>query len=327
MELRKDPVTRSWVVIREGPSKAWPAEHCPLCPGNEHLTPSPTLLTLPENSPAWQVRVFPHFDPLFRIEGETARVADGIYDRMNGVGAHEVIVELRDHDRHLSQASDEEISRVLEAYARRLLDLKKDDRFKYVSVFKNAGAGQEVPHSHSQVAATPFVPRRILHELRSARDYFELKERCLFCDMVRQELKEKTRLVEATDNYLALCPFASRVAYEVWVLPRRHAHCFERDPQASRYRAELAGLLRRSWQRLEQLVPDYHLALHTSPNTLTALERIGYWKSVEDDFHWHFELMPLPQHKPRPYLTKEVYFATVAPEAAAASLRSLPVDS
>lgn len=326
MELRKDPITRSWVVIRDGEPQEPAPQPCPFCPGNEGLTPPP-LLTLPESAPAWQVRVFPHSDPLFRIEGETARAADGIYDRMRAVGAHEVIVELPQHDRHLSQASSEEIAWVLEAYARRLTDLKRDDRFKYVSVFKNAGAvaGQRIPHAHSELAATTFVPRRLLHELRSAREYHQLKERCLFCDMLRQELSQKLRVVEATERYAAFCPFASRTPYEVWLLPRRHHHSFEADYARSPSRAELAGLLRRTLQRIEQLAEGYHLALHTSPNIIPTFERIGFWKSLEEDFHWHIELVPLLAHPPRPMIAKEVYFTTVAPESAAARLRAFPV--
>lgn len=330
MELRKDPITRSWVVIREGEPQEPAAQPCPFCPGNEQLTP-PSLLTLPEAASSWQVRVFPHFDPLFRIEGDTARAADGIYDRMRAVGAHELIVELPQHARRLSEASNEEVAWVLEAYARRLSDLKRDDRFKYVSIFKNAGlaAGQEIPHAYSELAATTFVPRRLLHELRSAREYHQLKERCLFCDMLRQELTQKARVVEATDHYAAFCPFASRTPYEIWILPRRHHHSFEADyprsaPEASG-RAELAALLRHTLQRVEQLAEGYHLTLHTTPNTIATLERIGYWKSLEEDFHWHIELVPLLAHKPRPYIAKEVYFTTVAPEAAAARLRAFSV--
>lgn len=325
-ELRKDPITRSWVVIRNGEPLAPAAQPCPLCPGNESLTP-PALLTLPEDAPNWQVRVFPHFDPVFRIEGETARAAEGIYDRMRPVGAHEVIVELPQHERCLTAASDEEVTRVLEAYALRLADLKKDDRLKYVSVFKNAGAaaGQEIPHSHSELIATTFVPRRVLHELRSARDYYELKERCLYCDMLRQELKQKERVVEATDNYAAFCPFASRSPYEVWILPRRHHHRFKDEFRHTGTRGELAGLLRHTLQRVEQAGEGYHLALHSAPNTVATLGKVGFWDSLEDDFHWHIEVVPLLPRKPRPYIAKEVYFTTVAPETAAARLRAFPV--
>jgi UDPglucose--hexose-1-phosphate uridylyltransferase len=324
MELRKDPITRSWVVIRED-AVAEPAPHpCPLCPGNEHLTPK-ALLTLPGKGAPWQVRVFPHFDPLFRIEGEAARAGDGLYDRMRGVGADEVVVELPEHGRRLSEATEAELVRVLEAYALRLSDLKKDERFKYVSVFKHTGAvaGQESFHACAQVAATPFVPRRVLHELRSAREYFQLKERCLFCDILRQELRQKSRVVEATDHYATVCPFASRAPYEVWLLPRRHRHSFEADYAYSKSRPELAGLLQRTLARVESVAEGYHLAVHTAPNTVADLGRVGYWKSLEEDFHWHIEIMPFVQRRLRPSLTKEVYFTDVAPETAAARLRAI----
>jgi UDPglucose--hexose-1-phosphate uridylyltransferase len=330
LELRKDPITRSWVVIREGGPRLPAVDPCPLCPGNEHLTPPPTLLSLPEAAGEWRVRVFPHFDPLFRIEGDTARAAEGIYDRMRLVGAHEIVVELRAHDRPLTRAADADLVWVLEAFARRLTDLKKDDRFKYVSVFKNAGpaAGQELRHAYAQIAATTFVPRRVLHELRSARDYHQLKERCLFCDMVRQELAQRVRLLEATDRFLAFCPFASRVPYETWILPRRHHHSFEADflHLGAPLRLELAGLLRRTLARVEGVTESYHLALHTSPNTTPTLERIGFWRTLEEDFHWHFELLPVTEPRPRPHFAKEVYFTTVAPETAATQLRGVPLD-
>jgi len=314
-------------MIREGAGAEPAPQPCPFCPGNEHLTPK-ALLTLPEKGAPWQVRVFPHFDPLFRIEGEAARAGDGLYDCMGAVGADEVVVELPQHGRRLSEATEAEIGCVLEVYALRLSDLKKDDRFKYVSVFKHSGtaAGQEFLHSYAQVVATPFVPRRILHELRSAREYFQLKERCLFCDILRQELRQKARVVEATDHYVALCPFATRAPYEVWLLPRRHRHSFEGDFAHSKSRPELASLLRRTLERVESVAEGYHLAVHTAPNTVADLGRVGYWKSLEEDFHWHIEIMPFVPRQLRPALTKEVYFTEVAPETAAARLRATAVQ-
>jgi len=322
MELRKDPITRSWVAIRDGEPREPAAEPCPYCPGGLSVAP---LLTWPEMVPQPQVRVFPQHDPLFRIEGETARAAEGIYDKMRAVGAHEVVVEFPAHDRRLSQASDEEITNVLNAWARRLFDLKKDDRFKYIAVYKNVGAaaGQHAQHSYSEVVATPFVPRRVLHELRSAREYFQMKERCLYCDLLRQELKQAERVVEATDNFAVFCPFATRSPYELWLLPRRHHHGFETDPAVRR--GELARLLRHTLQRVEQVAEGYQFVLHSAPNISGTLARVGFWSSLEEDFHWHLELMPLVGRKPRPYVAKEMYFTTVSPEAAAARLRALPV--
>lgn len=325
MELRKDPITRSWVVIREGGEHALSSETCPFCPGNEHLTP-PALLTLPAGPAPWQVRAFPHFDPLFRIEGATDRAAEGLYDRMAAVGAHELVVELPEHERRLSNATDEELTRVLDAYAQRLSDLKKDERIKYVAISKDTAGvnGRRVVHSHAQVTGTAFVPRRILSELRSAREYFQLKERCLFCDMLRQELKQAARVVEATKSFAVFCPYASRTPYETWLVPRRHHHSFEEDYPASSQQVELARLLRRTLRRLESLAEGYRLALHTAPNTIASQGRIGFWRSLEEDYHWHIELMPVLAAEPDPHLANEVYFTNVAPETAAAKLRALP---
>ena len=137
---------------------------------------------------------------------------------------------------------------------------------------------------------------------------------------------QATRIIEATQHYAALCPFASRSPYETWIFPRRHHHSFESDSRRAATEAELARLLRHTLQRFEQLAEGYHLVLHTSPSTSGAMERVGFWKSLTEDFHWHLELMPLVERKPRPYIAKEVYITTVPPETAAARLRAFPVQ-
>ena len=172
----------------------------------------------------WSARAVVHPAPLYRIEGEPMRRGDGIYDRMSSVGAHEVLVENVQHDRQLWNASDAEIEQFLLLAAHRIQDLKRDARFKYVSIFKNHGvnAGQEFEHPTSQLTATTFVPRRVLYELRAARDYFKAKERCVFCDIISQELQQNQRVIEVRGDFVALCPYAPRVPYETWILPRTH---------------------------------------------------------------------------------------------------------
>src|SRR5438874_2726746 len=152
MELRKDPITRSWVRVGHGENVSLPSDSCPLC-GNG-AGDAPTLLQLPASGTP-QVRVIPHFHPLYAIEGEAERIPDGMYDRMRAVGAHEIIIESPNHNLSLAAMSDDQIDCVLQAYASRILDLKRDPRFKYVTVFKNRGtlAGSEWTHPYSQVTA------------------------------------------------------------------------------------------------------------------------------------------------------------------------------
>jgi UDPglucose--hexose-1-phosphate uridylyltransferase len=322
MELRKDPITKSWVVIgaRENPPVA--AEPCPLCPGQENG--SKTIWQYPPQGP-WQVRVFPHLDPLYRIEGDLNRLAEGLYDHMQPIGAHEIVVEAADHQRALAELRDEHILSVLNAYAARILDLKRDMRFKYITVFKNRGglSGEDWAHSHSQITATTFVPRRVLYELRAAREYFQQKDRCVFCDIVRQEERQGLRVVDSQDDYVAFCPYASRVPYEMWILARKHNHLFE-TPRPGANRLGLAALLGRTLRRLSKIAEAYHLVVHTSPNTLqTKGELSEYWKTIADDFHWHIEILPIVEVRSKSYSIKEVYFNAQFPEQSAERLRAL----
>jgi UDPglucose--hexose-1-phosphate uridylyltransferase len=326
MELRKDPVTQAWVVVGQRESLGERPADCPFEP--DKMEGKPAILSWPQEG-AWQIRVMAHPQPIYRIEGEAGRLPDGIYDKMGALGAHEVVVETPKHERRLSQLGDEEIESVLWVWASRTADLKKDPRFKYVSVFKNQGpqAGEEWAHAHSEIAATMFVPRRLKYELAAAHEWFREKERCIFCDTVRQEERYGKRIVDVQGDYYALCPYASRVPYEVWLVHRRHNHLFE-QPRPGSNRRQLAALLGRVLRRLEKIAPAYHLVVHTAPNTRSKKgELAGYWKTLAEDFHWHIEILPIVEKTSKSYSIKEVYFNTVFPEAAAAELRALDPNS
>jgi UDPglucose--hexose-1-phosphate uridylyltransferase len=273
------------------------------------------------------VRVIPHLRPLYRIEGDAQRRGEGIYDKMRSLGAHEIVVEHRDHDLQLSQQSDENVAQVLRAYVSRVGDLKKDRRFRYVTVFRNQGplAGQDLDHPHSQITATPFIPRRVVYELRSAQRYFGMKERCLYCDIIKQELMQQSRAVDWDDLFVAFCPFASRVPYETWVLPAQHHCTFEEDLNSWEKQFHLARFLKTVLRRLEAVAPAYHLVLHTSPNIHAKFERAGHWLSLAEDFHWHVEILPVLRTPSKSYSVKEVYYNSLLPEVAAAELRKASV--
>jgi UDPglucose--hexose-1-phosphate uridylyltransferase len=321
MELRKDPITRSWVVIGQPKSEAIPREGCPFCP--PQADSGPAILSVPSEGP-WQVRVLPHAGPLYELEGEVGRRADGIYDRMGAVGAHEIVVETPDHELKMSHLSDAQIDMVLKVYGQRILDLKRDMRFKYVTISKDQGplSGTDWAHSHSQVMATTFVPRRILYELRASRVWFTEKERCVFCDIVHQEEKRGKRIVDTQGEYVALCPFASRVPYETWILKRKHNHLFE-QPRPGSNRMHLAALLGRVLRRVERVAEGYHMVLHTAPNTAsTKGDLADYWTTIADDYHWHMEILPLLASRPKSYNLKEIYLNPLEPELAAERLRA-----
>ena len=303
-ELRKDPVTGRWVIIAtdrlKGPADytshpadaaAESASHpgfCPFCQGNEGSTPPETLAYRPHggapNGPGWTVRVVPNRAPALRIEGELERAGEGMYDKMNGVGAHEVIIDTPTHDARTGSMAVEQIERLLWAYRDRILDLEKDGRFRYVMIFKNHGAqaGATVMHPHSQLIALPVVPAALTEELAGAEAHFQQKERCIYCDIVRQELGDGRRLVYENEGFVALAPFAPKFPFETWILPRRHASAFEHGQQADH--RLFAEALRTTLGKLDVALdrPAFSYTLHTSP--LRRQESAYY--------HWHLEILP-----------------------------------
>jgi UDPglucose--hexose-1-phosphate uridylyltransferase len=327
MELRKDPITRSWVITGDEPDAAFKDSRCPFCPeGGQPL--QVVALGAAGNGNPWAARAVVHPHPIYRIEGDPQRAGNGLYDRMQAVGAHEVIVENARHDRHLWNADDREIEDYLSLCANRIEDLKKDARFKYVTVFKNSGAlsGQEYDHPTSEIVATTFVPRRVLYELRAAREHYRVKERCVFCDIIAQEQQQKLRVVEVRGDYIASCPYAPRVPYETWVAPRSHEAYFEQTATRSGALRDLAAILRRTLYRIRTIADGFHMVLHTSPNTRHRSETLGFWKTISDDYHWHLEILPILGAREKSYTFKEVYSSPITPEAAAARLRELPAE-
>ncbi len=323
IEMRQDPTTRTWILVGHTGGDAGrkqAPEQCPFCPGHEAETP-PTLASIPGPDGAWRVRAFPDKAPVFQVEGDMGREAEGLYDRMRNVGAHEVVVETPEHATTLARLPAEDIARVLQMFRQRIQDLKNDVRIRYIQVFKNQGllAGSVIQHSHSHLVATPVIPRRLEAELRWGKFHYDLKERCLYCDILRQELDQGKRLVERHADYVAFCPFAPRFPYEIWVFPVTHGHRFE-DLHDSAL-AGLAVVIRSLLQRVESKTSDYHLVLHTAPNEKSPPTWGLAWESLADDFHWHIEVLPRQADMARLHREEEFYVNPVTPEEAARQLR------
>jgi UDPglucose--hexose-1-phosphate uridylyltransferase len=297
-ELRKDPIHGMWVIIStersRRPSDFMPEERrsiggfCPLCEGNEDRTPPEILAfrnngTAP-NSPGWSLRVVPNKFPALRIEGELIREGDGVYDKMNGIGAHEVVIETPNHSETLATLPLKAVENVLWAYRERMIDLRRDPRLKYVIVFKNHGlaAGASLEHSHSQLIALPIIPKTVGEEVEGSRSYFNYKDRCVYCDIIRQELRQKSRLINENRSFVSIAPFASRFPFETWILPKSHYPSFEyMEPYLYEQAAEiLSDTLQRMNQVLEN--PPYNYVIHTS----------SFLQTEKDYYHWHFEIMP-----------------------------------
>ena len=307
-QYRYDILQKRWVIIASArgqrpqdfavPKEPPDSAFCPFCPGHEDKTP-PEIMAFRDpgsrpNGPNWKVRVVPNKFPALRVEGAPERDAEGIYDHMNGIGAHEVVIETPDHRSILAARNVDEIAMLFKTYRERLADLMRDSRLKYILIFKNSGstAGATLSHPHSQIIATTVTPLIVALELTACKAHHHLKERCLICDIIKQEIATRDRLVSIDDRFVAFCPYASRFPFEVFIAPRFHHHDFSgtSDADLRGLAAFVRDVLARYRESLED--PPFNYILHTAPNANVHPRRAHYWDTIEFDFHWHLELFP-----------------------------------
>ncbi|CAF0703507.1 galactose-1-phosphate uridylyltransferase [Candidatus Methylacidithermus pantelleriae] len=338
-ELRRDPIVGSrWVVFaperrqrpQQLPLPTWPLPSpSPFVAGNERLTPPEIFAIRPAgsapNSPGWKVRVVPNRFPALRVEGELGREPVGFYDRMNGIGAHEVIIETPDPSLELEEQTQEGVADVLRAFRARMADLRQDIRLRYVLIFKNVGAlaGATIRHPHSQLIALPVVPRAVREKLHYAELHWEAKERNIFEDVLRSEQKSGERMVMENSSFAAFCPYASRFPFEVWIMPKFAAPDFYTldEHNLALFAEILRGVLRKLRRGLKQV--HYNFVIHTAP---FRDPRSGLWSLVEQTFRWHMEILPRLSNVAGFEYGTGFYINPVFPEEAAEFLRRVRVE-
>jgi UDPglucose--hexose-1-phosphate uridylyltransferase len=297
-EVRRDPVTGSWVIVATERAKRPLAtrsekgrddsEQCPFCEGHEDQTPPEILAyrapSKAANDKGWRVRVIPNRFPALQPDVDLDRRCEGIYERTNGVGAHEIIIECPFHEVSMARLSEENIREVITIYRERLAALKQDQRLAYGMIFKNVGpaAGASLGHSHSQLIATPIVPVNVQAEMEGSRQFLDKRGHCVYCEMIEQEGASGKRTVLSTPQFTSFAPFAARFPFETWILPRKHGSHFE-DISATEI-GELATMLKTVLQSLETALdgPAYNYVIHTAPFHAPALLH----------YHWHIEILP-----------------------------------
>ncbi|MBI3592759.1 MAG: galactose-1-phosphate uridylyltransferase [Nitrospirae bacterium] len=338
-ELRKDPLLSKWIVVLKDSkqpefyieeNKGYPlhapedSSSCILCLGKEHATP-PEIFAIRKgsaqpNSPDWLTRVIPERNPVFQIEGDLGRRGVGMYDKMNSIGANEIIIESPDHNTQSEDMGITQMSNVIATYRNRISELEKDPRFRYTLVYKSCGktAGELYSHPHSLLVATPVIPKGIKDELDGAKAYFYYKERCIFCDIINEELGAGERVIMDTSHFIAFTPFASRFSFEYWILPKKHNCAFQ--DISNEEMEDLSLILTTTIKKMRRLLknPPYDYVIHTAPN---RMPRKDHWHTLGDDFHWHIEVMPQLLTKSGFEWGSGFHILTTSPEDAAAYLR------
>jgi UDPglucose--hexose-1-phosphate uridylyltransferase len=331
-ELRKNAVTREWVIIAKGRGKR-PSdfahsgrskverpperdERCPFCPGNEAKTPPEVYALRPTGAAdagGWRLRVVPNKFAALRPDGSDRLRQMGLHSLRDGYGAHEVIIECPAHNKDLWEMEVSEVESVIEAYRRRYLAFESGESLQHVLVFRNHGtqAGTSLVHPHSQLIAAPVMPRQLQVELQGAAAYWEYLGKCVFCALVEEETKDRERIVLETDHFVVATAFAGRYPFETWVVPKRHSIQFA--AMSEEEAGDLARVLRETLQRLACSLgrPSYNFAIHTAPAAEYNVRA----------YHWHMEIFPRITTLGGFELGSDIYINVVAPEDAARHLR------
>jgi UDPglucose--hexose-1-phosphate uridylyltransferase len=322
-ELRFNLVCKDWVVIATGRARRpetfakekkkeveTPEKDCPFC----HIeTQSPPVLKYGKNGD-WSLVVITNKFPAFTPSESLRERAEGPYSLMDGVGFHEVIVT-KDHKRHMSEFSVAEIRQVLDAYQERYLELMNEKLVNYVSIFHNHGieAGASIAHPHSQIIAIPITDPDLQSSIDGSRRFFEAQGKCVHCAMLEWDREDGRRIIFENEKFIALCPFASKVAFEVRIYPKEHHPYFERIKDIEK--DQLVEALKVSLNKIDKGLndPAYNFFIHTAP-----CDGKDY-----AHYHWHLVIFPKTLTWAGFELGTGIEISTIEPEKAAEYLRGI----
>ncbi|MEM3673008.1 MAG: galactose-1-phosphate uridylyltransferase [Candidatus Bathyarchaeia archaeon] len=336
-ELRKDYLLDRWVVIATERSRR-PTDFakkeitqtrtgvCPFCPGNEHMTPPAVLVYLESDGKIektkdengfrhenWVIRCFPNLFPAFTPPKEKTSKKQSVKGGVlaDAVGHHEVLIESPVHDEHPSDAKIPQLVHVINAYLDRLRELSSKPYVRYVSIFRNHGleAGASLSHAHSQIIATPFIPRLVKEELEASKKSWKQNGKCIFCEILEKE-REGPRLILENSHFVVFAPYASVNPMEFWIIPKRHQITLLEMTQAEV--KTFAETMKTCFKALKELVndPPYNYGFHTVVN-----------KDAREHYHWHLEVYPKLAIWAGFEKSTGVYINTVTPETAAETMR------
>ncbi|MFZ0285129.1 MAG: galactose-1-phosphate uridylyltransferase [Terriglobales bacterium] len=331
-ELRQNYFTKEWVIIatdrakrpeemvkrREAKKVAPHVESCVFCVGNEGKTP-PEIMRVPNaDGDSWQVRVVPNKFAALSPEAQPTRVIQRSRRTMGGFGVHDVIIDTPDHSQIMALLPEAHIAKVLQVYKARYDALSLDPRIAHVTIFKNHGsdAGASLEHPHSQLIATPVISHQVRERFQQALAHYDEFGECMFCQTLEEELSEQSRIVVASEHFVAMELFASPTPFVTPIYPRRHMASFG-DISAVEI-ADLARVLKTVLAKLYHGLenPDFNFTIRSAPAEYVGVKH----------FHWYVSVIPRLTRTAGFELGSGMFINTVVPEAAAEFLRNVKVE-
>jgi UDPglucose--hexose-1-phosphate uridylyltransferase len=322
-QLRKDPIVGRWTIIAterarrpaafvDHQSTATDQKDCPYC---QDIASKGVY-------ESHGVKVVRSRHPILDDSKPFERRGHGLYDVCHSYGSHEIVLESPEHIADMADLPPEQIKAVLQTYALRMQVHRKNPFIEYILAYKNYGVAagsRNIGHSRSQIMSVPVLPMRVKDKTDGAEKYFDYHERCLFCDMVSQELKNKERVVVENEHFVVVTPFASRFPFETWILPKKH-HCDFADGIAG-YEEPLAAILKDILLRFKIGLndPAYNYMIQTSPVQNPA--------SFKESYHWHIEVMPRLTRVAGFERGTGFYICPIPPEMSAAFLREVDIHA
>lgn len=329
-ELRQNLATKEWVIIASERARR-PEDFvkkeeksivpefvakCPFCPGNEAMTPSDVFSIKGENG--WSLRVIPNkFAALISDIENSKPHLSGLSRHMAGFGYHEVIIETPRHNHTTALLDMSYVKDIIISYRERYLELSKDGRIHLIIIFKNHGeaAGTSLEHPHSQLVATPIVPLHIRTRINEAMRYYDDHQKCVFCQMIEDEIKDRERIVLENESFVAFIPYAAFSPFHLWLLPKRHHPQFIdiKDKEIDDMAHILKDVLRKLYFGLSD--PDFNYVIRSAP--------LDFGRG--DYFHWYLSIVPRVNKAAGFELGSGMFINASIPEESAKFLREVKI--
>lgn len=309
-EFRQNPITKNWVLIAPNRSKrpdaysTYSVMHnvpamdlsCVFCPSNEELNTEILRLDINGNkigktNKDWQIRVV--LNKFASLTNSPTYNHKEFYISHSGNGEHYVVIN-RAHNEPVALQSIFLVEQTIRLFINVINNFSEHKNMAYVQIFHNHGrdAGASILHPHHQLIALPIVPPHIHQEILGSYHYYQIHNKCIYCDIIKEEVLVKHRVVYESEHFLVICPYASSSPFETWIIPKRHSARFEdmTEVEIKHLSFVLKVILGMLYAKLSD--PPLNFFIKNMPLKKASESEKGHSAHKEEAFHWHLVILP-----------------------------------